>query len=717
MQLADSADEARFRAQAREWLRAVVPTTGPAPADRHAWAERRRYDTGWQARLHEAGYAGINWPAEHGGRGATPGEHLIFLEESVRAGAPDVGVNFVGLLHAGPTLILEGRDDQRAEHLPAILRGEATWCQGFSEPDAGSDLASLRTRAVRDGDDYVVTGQKVWTSYATVADYCELLVRTDPDAPKHRGITWVIMPMDSPGIEVRPLRTIEGSDEFAELFLDEVRIPVANRVGEENDGWRVTQTTFSFERGTAFVSEMLQSMELVADLADLARRLPRRGGLAWDDAGLRRELGLVAAELDGLWALTKRNVTRAGRGMVPMAGASSFKLAYTGVRQHLGDLAMRILGRSGLSLDDLPGAEGGRHVHGELHSLAIGIAAGTSQIQRNILAEKVLGLPANRWCADMDFDLDADQLALQEATRKFCADRYPMAIVRAHGDGFDRGRWRDLAALGVFSGLEPVDAVVVFEELGRGLVPGPLVATALAGDLIDGVVDGDCVVTLTERSAEPVLVDHGEDADIVLVLDDAGIDRVDAPALAGRPVTNPLDPTTPLTLVESLPAGERIAGPEVSAAWRRRGSLLTAALLVGIAGATTDLRRDLRQGPPPVRPAHRVVPGGQAPAGRHVRPRRGGPRRAVRRRRRCGRRAGGGRCPGPRRPGRARQRQVGHPGPRWRRIHVGGRPAPVPQAGPPARHPVRVGGRGGRGRRRPARSRHEVAHPRRDLVV
>jgi alkylation response protein AidB-like acyl-CoA dehydrogenase len=396
MQLSDSPEEARFRAEVRDWLVQVLPSVDPAPADPHDWAARRAYDTGWQARLHEAGYAGINWPAEHGGRGATPGEHLIFLEESVRAGAPDVGVNFVGLLHAGPTIVLEGRPDQRAQHLPAILRGDAVWCQGFSEPEAGSDLASLRTRAVRDGDDYVVTGQKVWTSFGQVADWCELLVRTDPDAPKHRGITWVIMPMDTPGIEVRPLRTIEGSDEFAEMFLDEVRIPVANRVGDENDGWRVTQTTFSFERGTAFVSEMLQSMSLVEDLAELARTLPRRGSVAWDDAGVRRELGVVAAELDGLWALTKRNVTRAGRGAVSVAGGSSFKLSYADTRHRLGDLAMRILGRSGLSLDDLGEVAGGRHVHGELHSLALGIAAGTSQIQRNILAERVLGFPKER---------------------------------------------------------------------------------------------------------------------------------------------------------------------------------------------------------------------------------------------------------------------------------------------------------------------------------
>jgi alkylation response protein AidB-like acyl-CoA dehydrogenase len=286
-------------------------------------------------------------------------------------------VNFVGLLHAGPTLIAEASEEQKARHLPAILRGEQVWCQGFSEPGAGSDLASLRTRAVRDGDDYVITGQKIWTSFAQVADYCELLVRTSPDAPKHRGITWLILPMDSPGIEIRPLRTIAGSTEFSEVFLDEVRVPVANRVGPEDDGWRVAMVTFSFERGTAFVGEMLQTMELLRDLAALVPA---------EDASARREVGRLRADLDGLWALTKRNVSQAARTGVPGVGGSVFKLHYSETRNRLGDLAMRVLDRGSLSLDD-------EHVRGRVHALSLTIAAGTSQIQRNIVAERILGLP------------------------------------------------------------------------------------------------------------------------------------------------------------------------------------------------------------------------------------------------------------------------------------------------------------------------------------
>jgi alkylation response protein AidB-like acyl-CoA dehydrogenase len=248
----------------------------------------------------------------------------------------------------------------------------------------------LQTRAVRDGDHYVVNGQKIWTSFAHVADFGELLVRTDPVAPKHKGITWLILPMDAPGIEVRPLRTIAGSSEFSEVFFTDVRIPVENRVGEENDGWRVAMVTFSFERGTAFVGELVRSMGLVEDLAEVARKTPRGSGTAWDDAGVRRELGKIAAELDALWHLTKRTITESERTGVPGIGGSVFKLYYSEVRHHLGDLAIRILGATALSQEDPLGAD---HVRGWIHAMSMSIAAGTTQIQRNILSERVLGMP------------------------------------------------------------------------------------------------------------------------------------------------------------------------------------------------------------------------------------------------------------------------------------------------------------------------------------
>src|SRR6266480_4824169 len=297
MDLRYSESDEVFRTELRTWLERTLPEL-PSRPSWDDWAGRRRFDTDWQRRLFEAGYAGINWPREYGGRDASPSEQLVFLEETTRARAPYVGVNFVGSLHAGPTIMTEGSEEQKNRYLPPILRGDEVWCQGFSEPGAGSDLAALRTTAVRDGDDYVVNGQKIWCSFAHIADYGELLVRTDPDAPKHRGISWLILPMDTPGIDVRPIDTVLGSSEFCEVFLDDVRVPVANRVGAENDGWRITQVTFAFERGTAFVSELVEARRMAEDLAAIAH-----------DPAHRHELGHVVAELDGVWARSEEHTS------------------------------------------------------------------------------------------------------------------------------------------------------------------------------------------------------------------------------------------------------------------------------------------------------------------------------------------------------------------------------------------------------------------------
>ncbi|WP_406338469.1 acyl-CoA dehydrogenase [Streptomyces sp. NBC_00649] len=398
MDLTYTDEEEEFRARLREWLASVLPGLPPKPSP-NDWPGRRAYDLGWQRRLYDAGYAGLHWPADAGGRGATPTQHLIFLEETEKAGAPYVGANFVGLLHAGPTIAAEGTPQQRARWLPPVLRGDEVWCQGFSEPDAGSDLAALRTRATRDGDQYVVSGSKIWTSHAEVADWCELLVRTDPSAPKHRGISWLAMPMDAPGITVRPLRTLAGSAEFAEMFLDDVRVPVANRVGEENDGWRVTMVTLSFERGTAFVGEVVACRRVLGELAAQARKNGR-----WDDAVLRRRLGRLNAEFRALWRLTQWNVseamgvpparaesrTRGKAGGVPGIGGSVFKLRYSHARQELFDAAAEVLGVAGALDTDH------EWTLDRLSSLSYTIAAGTSQIQHNIVAERILGLPKDR---------------------------------------------------------------------------------------------------------------------------------------------------------------------------------------------------------------------------------------------------------------------------------------------------------------------------------
>ncbi|OKJ99561.1 acyl-CoA dehydrogenase [Streptomyces sp. CB03234] len=378
MDLAHTEEEEDFRARLRKWLTAVLPGLPPKP-DPTDWPGRRAYDTAWQRMLYDAGYGDLHWAA-------APTLRLIFLEETELAGAPYVGANFVGLLHAGPTIAAEGTAGQRERWLPPILKGQDVWCQGFSEPDAGSDLASLRTRAWRDGDHYVVSGSKIWTSHAEVADWCELLVRTDPDAPRHRGITWLAMPMDAPGVTVRPLRTLTGTAEFAELFLDEVPVPVANRVGEENDGWRVTMVTLSYERGTAFAGEVVACRRVLTGLAREARKNGR-----WDDPVLRRRLGRLNAELRALWRLIQWNVSEAeATGSVPGVGGSVFKLRYSHARQELYDAAAEVLGGAdALDLDR-------EWVHERLSSLSYTIAAGTSQIQRSIVAERILGLPKGR---------------------------------------------------------------------------------------------------------------------------------------------------------------------------------------------------------------------------------------------------------------------------------------------------------------------------------
>jgi alkylation response protein AidB-like acyl-CoA dehydrogenase len=385
LRYADS-DEA-FRKEVQAWLDQAVPAYGPPPPPGD-WSARRAYDTGWQRQLFDAGFAGLNWPIAWGGRGLPSTQQLVFLEEYADSGAPYVGINFVGNAHAGPTLIAEGTDEQRQFHLPRILRGDSVWCQGFSEPSAGSDLASLRTRAERHGDEYVVNGQKIWSTRAHVADYCELLVRTDPDAPKHKGITWLILDMRQSGVDVRPMKTIDGESHFCEVFLEDVRVPVTNRVGEENDGWRVTNVTLRFERGTAFAQHIIS-------LRSQLRRVVALAGDTADDAGFRRRAGRLAARVDALWRMTQRCVTEAQRSGGPSPLGSAVKLGYSELGQQIAELGMELLGRRSLG-DGGPDDEGARVVRDYLWSFQYTIAAGTSQIQRNLIAERILGLPKGR---------------------------------------------------------------------------------------------------------------------------------------------------------------------------------------------------------------------------------------------------------------------------------------------------------------------------------
>ena len=390
MDLTYSAEDEEFRAQLRTWLDTAVQRQGPPPPPGD-WPARRAYDTQWQRTLYDAGYAGLHWPVAFGGRGLPVSQQLVYLEEYARANAPYISVNFVGLMHAGPTLIAEGTDEQRAFHLPRILTGESVWCQGFSEPGAGSDLASLQTRAVRDGDHYIVNGQKIWSTRAHVADYCELLVRTDPDAPKHKGITWLILDMHQPGVDVRPMRTIDGESHFCEVFLDDARVPVSNRVGEENDGWRVTNVTLRFERGTAFAQHVITLRSQLRKLVDVAQDTAAvGGGTAWDDVEFRRHVGRLDASVDALWRMTQMGIADTERTGMPARSGSAVKLRYSEITQEIADLLLRTVGRPALA--GVPGTAADA-MREYLWSLQYTIAAGTSQIQRNLIAERILGMP------------------------------------------------------------------------------------------------------------------------------------------------------------------------------------------------------------------------------------------------------------------------------------------------------------------------------------
>jgi alkylation response protein AidB-like acyl-CoA dehydrogenase len=335
----------------------------------------------------------VAWPVEFGGRGLPITQQLVYLEEYSRAAAPYISVNFVGLMHAGPTLIAEGSDEQRRAHLPRILRGDAVWCQGFSEPGAGSDLASLSTRAERDGDEYVVSGQKIWSTRAQVADYCELLVRTDAHAPKHKGITWLILDMHQPGVKVRPMRTLDGESHFCELFLDEARVPVANRVGAENDGWRVANVTLRFERGTAFAQHIITMRAHVRRLVALARARRSEPGAGWSSDAVRAKVGRLEASVEALWRMTQMCISEAERTGAPAPIGSVVKLRYSELSQEIADLALRLVGAPIQGRTDQDGVPTTEIVREYLWSLQYTIAAGTSQIQRNLIAERILGLP------------------------------------------------------------------------------------------------------------------------------------------------------------------------------------------------------------------------------------------------------------------------------------------------------------------------------------
>jgi alkylation response protein AidB-like acyl-CoA dehydrogenase len=384
----DSPEEAAFRAGLRSWLAENLPADW-LDRDPHVgrWALDLSRD--WTAKLHAAGYTGLTWPAEFGGQGRPPSYQAIALEETARAGAPEhIGV--IGLGMAGPTIIAHGRPDQKERHLRRILSGETIFCQGFSEPSSGSDLASVRTRAVRDGDEFVVTGQKVWSSYAHLADFCILLTRSDPEATGNRGLTYFLLDMRSPGVTVRPLTQITGDPEFNEIFLDEVRVPVADVLGEIGGGWGVAMTTLLHERGTI-------GFALIAALEVALRRLiatARRTGAHADD-DVRDKLAALHVDVEGLRYLNYRSLSTLMRTGVPGLEGSVAKLHWSEANQRLTKLALDLLGPDA-QLDGDGGFWSGYWQYQQLRSRGNTIEAGTSEVLRSIIAERVLGLPRSR---------------------------------------------------------------------------------------------------------------------------------------------------------------------------------------------------------------------------------------------------------------------------------------------------------------------------------
>jgi alkylation response protein AidB-like acyl-CoA dehydrogenase len=374
------AEVEHFRAELREWLSAnltdeLVAARRPADRDHTAFEMLR----GWSRTMADAGWAAVSWPPEYGGRGATVLEQLVYTEETTRARAP-MPLNIIGLNNIAPAIMQYGTESQKLTLLPRMMRADDIWCQGMSEPEAGSDLASLRTRAVRDGDDFVVNGQKIWTSLGHQAQWCQLYVRTDPDAPKHQGISCLIVDMKLPGIEARPLVTLNGDADFAEVFFHDVRVPADALLGPLNAGWQVATTTLSHERAGAarLYAEMQVRLEELVD--DFTAAEP---GALKDPVTLRR-LGEIAVRIKYLEVLCQRSISATLYGGDAFGSASLAKTIWGEIGQDLAALAFDVLGTASVK---------GRWDDYRLTSRSLTIAGGTTQINKNITAQRVLGLP------------------------------------------------------------------------------------------------------------------------------------------------------------------------------------------------------------------------------------------------------------------------------------------------------------------------------------
>jgi alkylation response protein AidB-like acyl-CoA dehydrogenase len=380
--------EEQFRDELRAWLAANLPPPWTGRTSEEEKGAYFDYLRDWQRRANESGWAGLAWPKQYGGRGATVMEQAIFQEEWARAEAPPL-INALGLSLIGPTIIAVGTEEQKRRFCPKILSAEEIWCQGFSEPNAGSDVASLGTKAVRDGDHFIVNGQKIWTSLAHISDWCLLLVRTDPNAPKHKGITALLADMHSPGVTVRPLRQMTGDAGFNEVFFSNVRVPVANVLGEVNRGWQTAIATLMNERANLGTGVYVQFKRNLDALIARARQTTRFSRVTSEDPVIRQKLAQVYLELEIFRLNTNRALSKMSKSSIPGPEGSILKLCWSELNQRLQQTAMEALGPYGQlkELDD------NLWVYGYLRTRGNTIEAGTSEIQRNIIAERVLGLP------------------------------------------------------------------------------------------------------------------------------------------------------------------------------------------------------------------------------------------------------------------------------------------------------------------------------------
>ncbi len=379
--------EKQFRDEFRSWLGENKPARWMAATHSETNEAYKEYMRDWQKKLFDGGWAGISWAKEYGGRGATLIEQAIFHEELAKAGTPEL-IGIIGLSLAGPTIISMGTEEQKNRYLANILSADEIWCQGFSEPNSGSDVASLGAKAVMDGDDFVVNGQKIWTSFAQMADMCLLLVRTDNDAPKHKGITCLLVDMKSEGISVRPLRQMSGDSGFNEVFFTNVRVPVSQVLGEVNNGWKAAITALMNERANLGAGMVMLRRNYDA-LIKRSRTTMRNGKAASDDPVIRQKLAQAYIELQILDHNSLRSLTTTSKTGVPGPEGSILKLCWSEMNQRNQQIAQEILGHSG----QLTAFDDGLWSYAYLRSRGNTIEAGTSEIQRNILAERVLGLP------------------------------------------------------------------------------------------------------------------------------------------------------------------------------------------------------------------------------------------------------------------------------------------------------------------------------------